>query len=141
MSHTVVGDTSPFLYLHCIGQINLLPALFGQVHIPETVSMELCHRGAPAELRNWSLNPPSWLLIHDDPADGDPAALRLDAGESAAIFHAKSLGASLILIDERKGARICLQKGFEVTGTLGILAIAARRGLDVEAQEVVPIQA
>jgi len=33
------------------------------------------------------------------------------------------------LMDDRKGVRISLQKGFEVTGTLGILDLAARRGL------------
>jgi predicted nucleic acid-binding protein len=32
-------------------------------------------------------------------------------------------------MDERKGVRISLRKGFEVTGTLGILDLAARRGL------------
>jgi predicted nucleic acid-binding protein len=37
--------------------------------------------------------------------------------------------ADLILIDERKGTRVALNKGFEVTGTLGVLGVAARRGL------------
>ena len=32
-------------------------------------------------------------------------------------------------MDERKGVRISLRKGFAVTGTLGILDLAARRGL------------
>jgi predicted nucleic acid-binding protein len=35
----------------------------------------------------------------------------------------------LILIDERKGAAVALTKGFEVTGTLGVLDLAASRGL------------
>lgn len=34
-----------------------------------------------------------------------------------------------MLIDERKGAAAALRKGLEVTGTLGILGLAARRGL------------
>ena len=129
MSYTVVGDTSPFLYLYRIGHINLLPALFETVHIPQAVHDELCHCGVPQELRDWAFTEPLWLRIHDNPAGHDPISLKLDAGESAAISLAESLHASLILIDERKGSRICQQKGFEVTGTLGILAIAARRGL------------
>jgi hypothetical protein len=36
--------------------------------------------------------------------------------------------ADLILIDERKGTNVALSKGFEVTGTLGVLGLAARRG-------------
>jgi predicted nucleic acid-binding protein len=37
--------------------------------------------------------------------------------------------ADLILIDERKGTHVALDKGFVVAGTLGVLALAARRGL------------
>jgi predicted nucleic acid-binding protein len=37
--------------------------------------------------------------------------------------------ADLILIDERKGTNVALDKGFVVAGTLGVLALAARRGL------------
>jgi predicted nucleic acid-binding protein len=32
-------------------------------------------------------------------------------------------------MDERKGTSIALMKGFEVTGTLGILRLAAKAGL------------
>ena len=60
----------------------------------------------------------------------DDAALDpLGAGERAAITLALSLHADLILIDERKGSTVALGKGFEVTGTLGVLGLAARRGL------------
>jgi len=60
----------------------------------------------------------------------DDAALQpLGAGERAAITLALSLHADLILIDERKGTAVALGKGFEVTGTLGVLGLAARRGL------------
>ncbi len=53
----------------------------------------------------------------------------LDDGERAAIALAELIHADLLLMDERKGVRVSLQKGFEVTGTLGILDLAARRGL------------
>jgi predicted nucleic acid-binding protein len=33
------------------------------------------------------------------------------------------------LIDERKGTTAALRKGLDVTGTLGVLDLAARRGL------------
>ena len=60
----------------------------------------------------------------------DDAVLRpLGAGERAAITLALSLHADLILIDERKGTAVALGKGFEVTGTLGILRLASQRGL------------
>ena len=59
----------------------------------------------------------------------DAAFLPLGAGERAAITLALSMHADLILIDERKGTNVALDKGFVVAGTLGVLALAARRGL------------
>ena len=59
----------------------------------------------------------------------DPALLSLGAGERAAIALAMSLPADLILIDERKGTTAALSKDLDVTGTLGVLDLAARRGL------------
>ena len=39
----------------------------------------------------------------------------------------------LLLMDERQGVRVARQKGLAVTGTLGVLVQAARRGLvDIE---------
>ena len=54
----------------------------------------------------------------------DPDTASLDDGERAAIALAELIDADLVLMDERKGVRISLQKGFEVTGTLGILDLA-----------------
>ena len=60
----------------------------------------------------------------------DDAALQpLGAGERAAITLALSMHADLILIDERKGTSVAIAKGFTVTGTLGILRLAAQGGL------------
>jgi predicted nucleic acid-binding protein len=53
----------------------------------------------------------------------------LGAGERAAIILALSIHADLVLIDERKGTQAALGKGLDVTGTLGILQRAARKGL------------
>ena len=64
------------------------------------------------------------MKLRDD--DGLQA---LDAGERAAITLALSMHADLILIDERKGTQAAIRRGFEVTGTLGVLRPAARRGL------------
>jgi len=53
----------------------------------------------------------------------------LDPGERSAIALGLSLKADLILIDERKGAAVALNSGFEVAGTHGVLDRAAVRGL------------
>lgn len=125
----VVADTSPVFYLLSIGHIDILPQLFVKILVPDTVRKELCHTAAPAQVREWAARLPAWVeLISVEPLD-DVALLPLGAGEREAITLAISMRADLILIDERKGTHVALDKGFVVTGTLGVLALAARRGL------------
>jgi predicted nucleic acid-binding protein len=57
----VVADTSPIFYLLSIGQIELLPRLFGKVFVPDAVDDELRHPTAPAVLQEWIAERPSWL--------------------------------------------------------------------------------
>ena len=59
----------------------------------------------------------------------DPELSALDDGEKSAIALGLSLSADIILIDERRGAAAALRKGFEVTGTLGVLDLATERGM------------
>ena len=59
----------------------------------------------------------------------DPAFQALDDGEKSALTLGMTLGAELILIDDRKGAAVALQKGFQITGTLGLLTRSAQRGI------------
>jgi predicted nucleic acid-binding protein len=68
---------------------------------------------------------PEWAKVLTAPECDDPVLGKLDPGETLGL----SLKADLILIDERKGTAVALTKGFEVTGTLGVLDLAATRGL------------
>jgi predicted nucleic acid-binding protein len=59
-----------------------------------------------------------------------PAELRqLDAGEREAIALALTTGTTLILLDEKKGRQAARERGLSVAGTLGVIGLAARRGL------------
>ena len=53
----------------------------------------------------------------------------LDAGEGDAIVLAVELQADLLLMDDREGVLAARRKGFAVTGTLGVLGLAAQHGL------------
>jgi predicted nucleic acid-binding protein len=55
----VLSDTSPINYLILTGEIEILPALFGQVVIPTAVLQELQHAGTPAEVQQWISKPPA----------------------------------------------------------------------------------
>ena len=60
----------------------------------------------------------------------------LDDGETAAIALAILLDAELLFMDDRKGVIVARGKGLRVTGTLGVLDLAAQRGLVNFAQAV-----
>ena|SRR5438094_5841915 len=100
----VVSDTTPLNYLILIGQIDLLPRLYGQVIVPATVAHELQHLRAPASVRAWIGSPPAWLEIRDVAITEESETL-LDAGELAALALAELLHANLLLMDDRAGSK------------------------------------
>ena len=123
----VVSDTSPLHYLVLIDQASLLPAIFGRVLTTPLVMAELGRPEAPAKLRGWLAQSPAWLEVRSP--HSVPASSRLDPGETEAIALAHELQADTILIDDRDGAKFAREQGLFVTGTLGVLQTAARRGL------------
>ena len=123
----VIADTSPINYLILIGHIDLLPRLFERVALPKAVQAELSASRAPLPVQSWITAPPAWLEIYD--TTGLPMVSGLDEGETAAIALAESLHADLLLMDERDGCRVAHGRGLRVTGTLGLLDLAAERGL------------
>jgi predicted nucleic acid-binding protein len=113
-----------------INHIEILPRLFETILVPDAVDAELRNPLAPAVVQAWASPLPSWVEVKQVPDAPDDAALRpLGEGERAAIVRALSIHADLVLIDERKGTRVAIDKGLDVTGTLGILQRAALRGL------------
>ncbi len=125
----VVADTSPLVYLILIEQIEILPQLFESVILPGAVHSELCHRLAPTPVRTWAEALPGWAEVKPSPEIADDALRALGLGERAAIALALSIHADLVLIDERKGTQVAIENGLEVSGTLGVLQRAARKGL------------
>ncbi len=123
----VVSDTSLLHYLILIDQVFVLPALFGRVLTTPHVIAELGRPEAPEQVQAWLTNSPDWLEIQTP--QSIPSASRLDQGETEAIALAQELRADTLLIDERDGAKFAREQGLFVTGTLGVLQTAARRGL------------
>ena len=120
----VVADASPIHYLIQIGETQLLPLLFHRIVIPIEVFSELTAGAAPAEVREWTLQLPSWVEVRSAPAH-DPKSMDLDAGEAAAIAIAEQEVEVLLLIDENLGRREATRRGIPNTGTLGVLRRAA----------------
>jgi predicted nucleic acid-binding protein len=124
-----VADTSPICYLILIGEIDLLPKIFGEVLVPQAVLAELLHEDAPATVRGWASNLPSWICVKEPPLLANSGLERLQAGERAAILLAESIGSDIILLDEKAARRVAAARGLRVTGILGVLGEAATLGL------------
>lgn len=127
----VIADTSPINYLVRIEEIDLLPALFGDVIIPPSVCDELKDAGAPELVRRWIARPPPWLHIQAPTQSADAALLaaHLDAGEHDAIILALELRADQVVIDDMDGRQEAARRQLTITGTVGILRAASVLGL------------
>ena len=122
----IVSDTSPLNYLLILGEVDLLPRLFGSVVIPKAVAEELRHPKAPSEVKAFVESSPEWLEVREAPA-GEPID-GIDSGESEAICLALQTKADLLIIDDAAGRAAARARGLRVTGVLGIFERAADLG-------------
>jgi predicted nucleic acid-binding protein len=125
-----VADTSPLISLDACNQFGLLRKLHAPVVVPRAVEQELSIGGAtglPMGLtrahRKWIgvrtlRTPPSQVLV---------AALHL--GEAEVIALALEIGFPLVLLDETAARAVARAWGLQVTGSLGVLLRAKRKGM------------
>jgi predicted nucleic acid-binding protein len=127
----VIADTGPVNYLILIGEIEVLPKLYGRILVPPAVCTELKRLHAPDPVRLWIAKPPPWLETRAprQAPDAELLKARLDAGERDAILLAQELGADSLIIDERRGRREAERRHLHFTGTLGVLRTATKEGL------------
>jgi len=93
------------------------------------MSAELLHEDAPAAVRSWASNLPSWIVVIETPTLPTSGLEKLQAGEQAAILLAESMKADIILLDEKAARRLAADRGLRVTGILGVLGESSTRGL------------
>jgi predicted nucleic acid-binding protein len=127
----VISDTSPISNLFLIGQLSLLPKIFGKIIIPQKVWDELLVIETDFEYDLSEFKDAEWLDICNPEDLSDVARLQvfLDAGESEAIVLAKELHADFLLIDEKDGRNVATDEGLKVIGVLGVLIRAKSAGL------------
>jgi predicted nucleic acid-binding protein len=126
---TVVADTTPLNYLVLIDEIDLLPALFENVLIPQAVFDELRHSQTSTKVRQWLARPPIWLEVCQIVGPILPSFSYLDPGEREAIQLAMERGIDTVLIDETAGRIVAQRLQLGARGTLGILERGGRLGL------------
>lgn len=128
----IVSNTSPLTNLAVIGRLDLVRRQFASVRVPAEVWAEMLALPHPEGRRLLEqARDDGWLVVVELVDHRIASTLRLtglDVGESAAIALALELGASRLLMDERKGHAAATRLGVPVTGALGVLAAAKRLG-------------
>jgi len=126
----VVSDTSPIINLAAIGQLHLLPQLYGTVIIPQSVYNEIVVAGI-GQPGAKEIADAMWVEVRTvvDRTLVLSLETELDSGEAEAIVLAAELGADLLLIDERKGRVTANRLQVNYIGLLGILISAKHQGL------------
>lgn len=125
-----VADTSPISALLRIGRLTLFTDLFESALIPAEVAAELDE--GKHILGEWrSRAGASQLSVCT--AGNRTLVLQLSAtlhrGEAAAIALAAETAGAVVLIDDGDGRDAARRLGLPITGTLGLVVAAKRRGL------------
>jgi len=126
----VVADSSPLRYLIVLGEQDLLPELFGEAWIPPAVLGELSSSSTPLAIRTFLQCPPGWLRVRDPRSETvESIAVDLDRGERAALALDREINADLVLLDDAAARSEARSLGLRITGAVGLLRLAAERGL------------
>lgn len=111
MPKTIISDTSCFIILRNIGELELLQKVYGQV----VTTLEIANEyGEPL---------PEWVEISTvkDKYRQQLLEMQIDKGESSAIALAIEIPNSTIILDDYKARKIAKQLGITFTGTLGVI--------------------
>jgi predicted nucleic acid-binding protein len=125
----VVCNTSPLLYLHQVGHLELLGHLYGHLWTTPGVVDELAvgaTRGHDVPL----VAEVPWVTIERPAAEASrvPALGDLGRGEAEVIALATEWPNSLVILDEQAGRRVAASLGLRITGILGVLLRAKKEG-------------
>jgi predicted nucleic acid-binding protein len=125
----IVSDTSPLRALAHLGHLDLLEALYQEIVVPPAVARELLQQ--TPTLLTVDVSTLAFVRIQMPSASQQVQTFKqtLDAGESEALALAIELRADLVLLDEKRARAAALHHSLSLTGTLGILIEAKRRGM------------
>jgi predicted nucleic acid-binding protein len=118
MPEIVITDTSCLILLAKINEFELLRTCYPSVVVTEEVAKEF---GEAL---------PQWIKIKGSRDKSLQKTLEqlIDIGEASSIALAFEMPDSLLIIDDRIARRLAKSLGFKVTGTLGVIVQAKKRG-------------
>lgn len=115
----VIADTSCFILLDKINQIDLLRKVFGSVTTTEIIANE------------FTKPLPSWVSIQTGTNQkyAQLLEIEIDKGEASAIALALEKDFPLLILDDAKARKLASRIGLDFTGTLGIFLKAKDLGI------------
>lgn len=119
MPKTIISDTSCFIILSNIGELNLLQKVYGQIITTIEIATEFGEQL------------PDWVSIHQvtDKYKQQLLEMQIDKGESSAIALALETPNCTIILDDYKARKIADQLGLHFTGTIGVIVKAKLNGV------------
>jgi Predicted nucleic acid-binding protein, contains PIN domain len=133
----VFCDASPLIGLSLVNGLGWLERLFGVVCITDVVADEfLPGSNKPGEAEIAAAIAVGSIRIVED-VWTEPAFPTLDEGEASILRAAvNQKGPCLVIIDETAGRAVASELGLTVTGVVGVIIAARRRGLIASAKKV-----
>ncbi|HHG73867.1 MAG TPA: DUF3368 domain-containing protein [Persephonella sp.] len=132
----IVSNTTPILSFIKIDRLDILRTLYKEILIPEAVYREL-EEGKNKYYVNISNE--NWIKIFTVKNKNFVEQLEeeLDRGEAEAIALSLEISADLLLIDEKIGRKFAEENGLKITGTIGILLKAKKKGIIKEVKPLI----
>ena len=119
MPKTIISDTSCFIVLTNIGELDLLHKVYEQIVTTLEIATEY------GELL------PEWVEIVTvaDKYRQQLLEMQIDKGESSAIALALETPNSIVILDDYKARKIAEQLGITFTGTIGVIIKAKLKAI------------
>ena len=123
----IVTNSTPLIELSKINQLDLLREVYGAVHIPEEVYIEVVVEGA-GKPGAADVKAAGWIycqsVVDKDRIRNLQSQHSLHLGECATIVLAQEIDAEQIILDDNAARREAIERGLPVIGTVGVLLIA-----------------
>lgn len=126
----VISDSSVLMNLAAIEKLDLMPIIFEEIVISNGVFEEIVVEGW-GKFGSQEIKEANWIEVREctDLELLQQLLNLLDRGEAESIVLSKELNADLLIIDEKAGREIAQQLEIQITGLLGVLLIAKKKGL------------
>lgn len=119
MHKIIIYDTSCFIVLTNIGELDLLQKVYGQIVTTTEV------------LEEFGETLPEWVIIEQavNYQMQQVLELQLDKGESSAIALAIGTPGCTVILDDIKARKVAEKLGLDITGTIGVIIKAKLKGI------------